>query len=61
MDRTDHLLLEKTASRMALELTDKIENQWHTGGEYDELVWKRDRLERFKEYVNLHRQFNPEP
>jgi len=56
---TEHLLLRGACTQLLHELNDRLENEWHTGDEYDTLVHRIDRLERFKEYVELHRQFQP--
>jgi len=44
---------------MACEINERIEEEWHTGDEYDQLVAKADRLERFIKYLRLKRQFEP--
>ena len=59
MNRTSYLLVSKTASRMACEIDERIENEWHTGDEYDRLQWKHERLSRFIEYLRLKREFEP--
>lgn len=56
---TSYILVSKTASKMAAEIGERIENEWHTGDEWDELVWKQERLERFIEYLRLKQQFEP--
>jgi len=55
---TDHLLLRAACSQLHYKLSERLENEWFTGDEYDNIVWKLDRIERFKKYVELHRQFN---
>jgi hypothetical protein len=54
---TDHTLLRGACTQLLYHLNQRLENEWHTGDEYDDLVWKIDRLERFREYVKLDRQF----
>jgi len=56
---TSYLLLQGTASKMIWEIDERIEEEWHTGDEWHELRAKRDRLSRFKDYLELHKQFNP--
>jgi len=58
-DKTSYLLLQGTASKMIWEINDRIENEWHTGDAYHRLKAKRDRLSDFKDYLELHKRFNP--
>lgn len=55
---TSHLLLRTTATKMCYDIQDRLDDEWHSGDEYDRLVAKLNRLDRFKEYVKLHREFN---
>lgn len=57
MKETDHLLLRGACTQLLYYLDKSLEEEWHTGDEYDRLIWKIDRLERFREYVNLHKEF----
>jgi hypothetical protein len=56
---TDYLLLRATAESMMHDFGDRIENEWHSGDEYDLLIEKRDRLMRFHDFLRLHEQFTP--
>jgi hypothetical protein len=35
------------------------DEEWHTGDGYDCLQARIDRLDRFKQYVKLHKEFGP--
>jgi len=56
---TDHILLKWKAGSLKSDLKDKRDNEWHTGTEHQRLVYRIERLEMFKEYINMKRQFEP--
>ncbi|QAS68845.1 hypothetical protein HFTV1-gp12 [Haloferax tailed virus 1] len=51
-------MLRGACTQLIFEEEKALENEWHTGDEYDNRLWKIERLKRFKKYVELHREFN---
>jgi len=54
---TNLMLLRTTAEAMLKDVEDRIENEWHTGTEHQRLIYWRERLKGFKEYVKLAEEY----
>jgi len=56
---TDYQLLKWTAEKLQKELEHKRDDEWHGGAEYQRLIYRCERLEMFREYIDLKQEFNP--
>ena len=55
---TDHDLLRWATSHTIHELRRRRDEEWHTGGEWDDLDARIATLERWHRYVKLDKEFN---
>ena len=54
---TDCLLLEASAEALRKQLEAERDEGWHTGTDYQRLVYRIERLKRFEQYLELAATF----
>ena len=59
MTDTDHDVIRWATSHTLHKLKRRRDDEWHTGDEYDRIVARIARLERWHEYVKLDKEFGP--